>query len=312
MYNLAINSSEINPYNFSSFLSCTPGKAVKKEFLEWFVGFSEGDGSFGIVQEDGKTDRLVFVINQADKCLLDNIRDTFGFGNVKTFTQPHPETKEPYTYARYTVYDQKAIFALIEFFNGNLHLTKVQKRFNKWVQVFNKVSGKTIVLKSTQPVEAINLKTGWLSSFFEADGGFSASLTYDEKFALKHRLRLKSFVDQKGELEVLKRIASLLKVKNVRTRNKIKKYYQVECHSKVQLLIVCQYFEIYSCYGRKQEIQHLWSILSLMYVNNEHLGAELADLRQKVNKIQELNQLFKLHKSVLKLEQFKLENTIYL
>ena len=161
---------EIYPYNFSSFLSCTPGKAVSNDFLEWFIGFSEGDGSFGIIKEKDKKDRLVFVINQADKCLLDIIPDTLGFGNVNTFTQPHPETQEPYTYARYTVYDQKAILALIELFNGNLHLTKVQKRFNNWVKIFHQVSGQTIVLQSIQPVEAISLKTGWLSGFFEADG----------------------------------------------------------------------------------------------------------------------------------------------
>jgi LAGLIDADG endonuclease len=197
-------------------------------------------------------------------------------------------------------------------FNGNLHLTKVQKRFNNWVKVFNQISGKTILLKNIQPVGAISLQTGWLSGFFEADGGFSASLIYNERYALNHRLTLKSFLDQKGELEVLERIASLIKVKNVRIRNKIKKYYQVECHSKVHLLILTKYFEIYPCRGRKQEAQQEWAILSLMYMNSTHLKAELEVLRQKVNKIQELNQLFKLYKSVLKLEQFQLENTIFL
>jgi hypothetical protein len=72
---LAMDMGKINPYNFSSFLSCTPGKVVDKDFLEWFVGFSEGDGSFGIIKEEGQSDRLVFVINQADKRLLEVIRD---------------------------------------------------------------------------------------------------------------------------------------------------------------------------------------------------------------------------------------------
>lgn len=53
-------------------------------FLEWFIGFSEGDGCFLV--SDQKT-RCSFIIVQKDISLLYKIRTCLGFGNINIYTQ---------------------------------------------------------------------------------------------------------------------------------------------------------------------------------------------------------------------------------
>jgi hypothetical protein len=152
------------------------------------------------------------------------------------------------TYARFTVYELSAIRALIELFNGNLHLQKVQSRLSRWVELYNtqhlKSNEKRIILKTRKSESFITLKNGWLAGFFEAEGGFYAGLGKSPRSASKLRLRLRAFIDQKGEKDVLQHIASLLKVKNVSIRDEEKQYYQVEISSKIQLEILLNYLNV--------------------------------------------------------------------
>jgi hypothetical protein len=79
---------------YLAFHSLTPGnKNLDNLFLDWFIGFTEGDGSFQIFTESGKK-HLCFMLNQADLGLLNYIKKQFGFGNVTIFSQPNPKTGE--------------------------------------------------------------------------------------------------------------------------------------------------------------------------------------------------------------------------
>ena len=88
-------------------------KSKNSTFLEWFIGFSEGDGSFIVSKQ-----RCYFIINQKDIKLLYNIRTSLGFGQVITYSQNNR------TYGRYVVQDQKNCKRLTHIFNGNLVLKK--------------------------------------------------------------------------------------------------------------------------------------------------------------------------------------------
>nr|ALO20936.1 putative LAGLIDADG homing endonuclease [Microglena monadina] len=115
----AIKKSHKKTYfNFNEYYkkkSCHISK-LNVDLLEWFIGFSEGDGSFVIKRTEK---RILFVINQADLELMDKIRSLLGFGVVRTFKQ------NGRLYARYIVADQNGINKLIALFNGNIHLEKV-------------------------------------------------------------------------------------------------------------------------------------------------------------------------------------------
>jgi hypothetical protein len=72
-------------------------KITDVKFLQWFIGFSEGDGSFII----SKT-YCSFIINQ-EIALLYNIRTRLGFGKVTIYHQNGVK------YGRYHVQSRKIV-----------------------------------------------------------------------------------------------------------------------------------------------------------------------------------------------------------
>ena len=273
-------------FDFSSYNLVKPEHKTLLDigFLEWFIGFTEGDGSFHFHQN-----RPVFVINQADLGLLRQIRTTLGFGVVSTFKQTTKNGQET-TYARYTIKDKKGIYQLIALFNGNLHLNKVQKRFKLWVKQYNQIWGCEIPLKSRRNPNLISLNNSWLAGFFDAEGCCYASYTNDKRMRQGFRIRLKASVDQQFEYPVLQQIASLLKSPNVIVRNQEKKYFRVEVSSKISLAIVVEYLNEFKLQGRKKDAFAVWRKLVNLYRDDKHLLSDSTSLKGKIKKIQQINQ----------------------
>jgi len=125
-----VNSSEITretSFQFESFhrvyhqfYPTLP--SIDNQWLEWFIGFTEGDGSiFYNNKPYGK--ELRFVITQKEKEILEEIRKTFGFGVVRHFSSGN--------YYRYIVSDNKHNFILRHLFNGNLAIHYRIQQLNK-------------------------------------------------------------------------------------------------------------------------------------------------------------------------------------
>jgi hypothetical protein len=236
---------------------------VPDSFLEWFVGFSEGDGSFHL--KEGCPN---FVINQADLQVLQNIQKMLGIGHVSTFSQ------QGSVYARFVVQNKDQIECLIALFNGNIQLQKVQTRFQKWVGVFNQMYSNNIQILAKRQPQDITLQTAWLSGFFDSEGGFSAYITTREVqyrgkkhpsnapragvLAFRHRLYVKAYVDQKFKFDTFKQIVALFKVQNVTIRNAAKEYYRVEFTSKLQVSLILDYLMVYNLQGRKRFAYQIW------------------------------------------------------
>ena len=189
-------------------------------FLAWFVGFSEGDGSFIV-----SGNRLFFTITQKDGACLARLRTELGFGVICS-DRRFPHIK------RFTVTDRRWIGVLLHIFNGNLLLKKTTDRFALWVDAWNRVTGDTFVAHSrwdrfgnTEPPiqkregsararlgpgdvdllrrESQVWQTSWLSGFLEAEGCFTAGLE-------KQSPVLRFLLDQTGELELLVHVQLLL------------------------------------------------------------------------------------------------------
>lgn len=87
-------------------------------FLDFFRGFSEGDGSFGVY------DVPQFVISQKDRYILDLIKAKLGLGSV------HPAGDEYHFTVR--GWEDNKQLALI--FNGNIVIDKVLIRFKSYYE----------------------------------------------------------------------------------------------------------------------------------------------------------------------------------
>ena len=145
----------------------TTREAIKfdEKFKWWFVGFTEGDGSF-ILNKDGS---LEFKVTQSslDADILFYIKKQLGYGSVSR------QDKVKKTH-HFRVIDKKSILKLIEIFNGNIVTSYKLSQFKLWVQGFNK-KYKTNIL-CLQANHKLNLDNAWLSGFTDAKGCFTSSV----------------------------------------------------------------------------------------------------------------------------------------
>ena len=190
----------------------THKKDVDIGFLEWLVGFVEGDGTFCYRLASGTTStssrmRFLFQICQKDPKVLYKIRTGLGFGTVR-------ESGDELTrHWRYTVEDRRGIQRIMSLFNGNLVLPKRRRQFADWVNQAAQIHHPSLVLKSSSG-PMVSLCTGWLSGFIDAEGCFYANFTTpSRRSTLSARLTQKMHITQKdvyGDKRDLAEIALLL------------------------------------------------------------------------------------------------------
>ena len=245
-FDLVLSKQSFDPFGFVHLFK------EKKDttFFEWFIGFTEGDGSFALTKEPTKYNpdnvRPTFQINQKDPQVLYRIRKELGFGNIILIN----DKKTGASYYRYSVNKLECLRYLILLFNGNLVLDKAQSRFSKWVTAYNTLCDQrdTPVLKNKQKnkidtgnidigldkaafalqklrffnnfhqkiqvscaTPQINLNSAWLAGFTDAEGGFYASLSSNKRRSTGFRERYKFYIPQKGELKLLQRIDELVR-----------------------------------------------------------------------------------------------------
>lgn len=198
--------------------------SLDKAFIQWFVGFSEGDGSFGFSCQTGQSHfRHDFIINQKDPQVLYKIRSTLGFGTVKHYN----DFKQGTSYHRYIVSDIEGIFKLIQIFNGQLILNKTRLRYTEWCNTFFKRPQVIKIGFSLRPLRDrlehlshCSLDTAWLSGFIDAEGCFNAGF---DSSTLRSKIRLRFILDQKDESVFLESIISLFNSGLIQSRK--------ECHN---------------------------------------------------------------------------------
>ena len=188
-----------NSFDFSSFNKVLPQHKshIDTLFLEWFLGFAEGDGSWICTTNA----RNLFYINQKEIQILHRIRTTLGFGRVSHHG----------TYSRYTVADKPSVDRLIALFNGNLLLNKTHNRFSRWCDWANQSRKVPIVVRrKLEPSQPILSRTGWLAGFTDAEGCFNAQRIRDPRYTQGYRVRLRWTLDQHDEHSLLLHVRDLL------------------------------------------------------------------------------------------------------
>lgn len=305
-----IGSSETirkTTFNFNNYAKNTVSHQTKinKDFLEWFIGFTEGDGSFIV-----SNNRLFFIINQKEEKILYSIRQNLGFGKVSTYK----------TYSRFIVADKTNIDRLISIFNGNLVLNKTNERFISWLHArntyvsnlnnslhTNKICLKKSLFKKAccinkglnlpkviSKIEYLNKNklvcfenNAWLSGFIDAEGCFNAIKIKDVRYSLGFRVRLRFILDQKNEKKIFYKIQDFLQSKDcgvISNRTQIELMFRFTSTSISSHEILIKYLERYSLRTLKK-VSFLRFCSLLRYIKNRKTLVWKGKVLQKIENL---------------------------
>jgi hypothetical protein len=246
---------------------------LDEKFKFWFIGFTEGDGSFSVYKDK----YLEFKITQSsnDAQVLFFIKKELGFGSV-TLQDKNNKTHH------YRVINKKAILRLITIFNGNILTNHKNVQFADWIKAYNKIYNDNIIHKTS--ISNINLNNGWLGGFTDSEGCFTVSVIKNKKYNSR-QVTVRYILSQKGEVELLNKIALLLNGKV----HPIKSYYgynMVVNLTKLKTVLI--YFNKYKLKTKKLISYNNWLKVYNLVITKQHLtrsGLEKINvLKNKINK----------------------------
>lgn len=238
---------------------CQEDISTTTHFLEWFIGFAEGDGCFTYWLDQGRP-RLSFKIVQKDVSLLYKIKKGLGFGSVS----------KDRNYLSFYVGDKRGIQRLQSIFNGNLVLPKQRLRFENWVNFKNNSQDFTLSFNNRTVMPT--LETAWLSGFIEAEGCFYVQLSKKSTgFRIKSQKLTITQTDTHGEKDILKDINNLFQNKGNLYLAKPPNCFRIEIIHLECLKIVVKYFQRFGLKGKKHIAYFRWYRIYLMGLDSNHL-----------------------------------------
>jgi hypothetical protein len=245
-------------------------------FLIWFIGFTEGDGSF-IVAKKGN---LSFVIIQdtRDIQLLYMIQKELGLGKV---------IKQGKTTSRFIIQDKLGLYLIALLFNGNLVIPTKKESFQKFLLFLNKYNQKGslqfphIHFQFTPLFPTLN--DSWISGFIDSEGSFSVSIK-KKGFNICFDIAQKS-IENKYILDHLKLLFLVGKVYS----HYVKGVYYYRISGVKDVMKIDPYLEKNRLRSKKLKSYILWKDLQNRLLNKEHLNSTLRDslkvLASKVNNV---------------------------
>ena len=277
-YNNSKGSSETTcdiTYNFEEYSNLIPQqkKKINKNFLEWFIGFTEGDGSF-IVSKN----KVYFDITQNinDVQVLYYIKKELGFGKVLL------RSEKDRNVAVFYVTSKENFTRLMTIFNGNLSTKYKKEQFRAWLYTYNKQYGMNILFKDK--LVKPSLFSGWISGFSDAEGCFYGRVKSCWTSRLRRAPHLTFQVSQK-EIYIIKIIRDIFLVSEglvAQNNSDLKniKYdkgwdgWTFHCSSFTKLKVIRNYFSRYKLKTQKSLAFKKWCKIHDMVLNKEHLKLE--------------------------------------
>lgn len=234
---------------------------INQSFLEWLIGFTEGDGSFVISKN-----KVYFDITQnlEDIQVLYYIKKNLGFGKILIRNEPHRNVGVFY------VTSEINFFKLITIFNGNLCSNYKKNQFKNWLNVFNNQYKKDIIF--IDRIIKPSFYTGWLSGFIDAEGSFTGRLKSCKTSKLKKAPHLTLSISQKEFyiLNLIKELFSPLKFNNIRY-DKSWDGWQFHISSFKKLKFIKIYLNNFPLKTKKHIRFLKWSHIHDKIMNKEHL-----------------------------------------
>jgi hypothetical protein len=276
----------VTPFRFNIFNKCYnnrfPNAIVPNQsFLEWLVGFAEGDGSFTVNNRGNP----IFVITQntADLKVLEYIQQVLRFGRV---------IKQGANTSRFVVEDMASVALLIDLFNGNLVFPLKQASFALFMVAFNKrklllTRGQITKIEYIPTLVTPTFNDFWLCGLTDAEGCFNCSLLGNSN-AYRFRFLLAQF----GEinLAVLTHITTLIGGV-VRSHSCLQpSINELTVNGARNMDRVFKYFDNHPLQTKKAKSYQLWQEVHTSIINGEHLSPATRNiLKAKVATINSLN-----------------------
>ena len=256
-----------NNFNFSKFYDIhkayLPNHLTPSyNFLTWFVGFTEGEGSF-IVNNRGD---LAFVISQStsDIRILHFIKETLGFGKVIAQSEMT---------SRYVTQSKKEIEIIISIFNGNIILPSRQiklsnfiKGFNNWVNKGN-IRLEQVILKNNFILPTLD--NNWLAGFTDGEGCFTCSINNKKGYSFNFSIAQKWEINVK----ILQEICLLFKAGKV-SKHSVENVYEYRIGGIKYCPNIFPYFDKYTLLTKKSISYILWKQIHEDFVKKHHMDPE--------------------------------------
>jgi hypothetical protein len=249
---------------------------IPNNWLEWFVGFVEGDGTFAITYPTNPTNTQEIItfeikLSLVDEATLKHIKTVLGFGFIYTRA----------THSIFRVKDLQNLKYIIHLFNGNLVLPYRKRQFSQFLEIYNKKmlywSNKNKPRFDTEQItfqtsEILpTLKDAWISGFADAEGCFSIW------FNKKSRSAAITFNLSQSKIENLPILKHLITVFSAGTvggdgPNTPEQFYFLISGS-TNCLKVCPYFEKYPLKTIKLRSFAIWKNLNNEILLKRHLDS---------------------------------------
>lgn len=273
-------------YNFESFYLkfneyYPNAKKPSVQFLQWLIGFSEGEGSF-IVAKRGD---LSFVITQStiDINSLNYIKDNLGFGKVIV------QSSKQKTH-RFIVQDVKNLILISLIFNGNMVFPTRNARFLTFLSSFNErlLKNNMDIIKPKINTIIPTLQDAWLSGITDGEGSFTCSLLSNSS-----AFRFRYILTQKWEANkyVLEHLQNILKNSSANgsvVPHSADNVWELRINGVKNCQGLFTYFDEFNLVTKKKDSYLKWKAIHSRLVNKEHLNkdirSELISLAKGINK----------------------------
>lgn len=264
-------------YKFSEFYPNI--KRPSNKFLEWFIGFSEGEGSFILA----KRGDLAFVITQSTTDIknLNYIKDNLRFGKV--IKQSIKENTH-----RFVIQDIKNLYLVCLLFNGNMVFPTRKARFLTFLSSFNEklLKNNSTTLTPLDISVTPSIKDGWVSGITDGKGCFTCSILSNSS-----GYRYRYILTQKWEVNkyLLQHILSIFNIYSVQgciVPHSVNNVWELRVNGIKNCKGLFIYFDEYKLITKKKDSYLKWKSLYPRLVNKDHLNnnrLELIKLTKQIN-----------------------------
>lgn len=257
--NISFIKSNINLDSFYLEYNKYYNKKPSSEFLEWFIGFFEGNGEF----INYKNKRVSLCIFQKEKEILFFIKQNLSMGNIQYYSKK----KNIY---QLIISKQTDLIILANLFNGNITLPIKLLKFQIFLSNLNMnlIKQNLSIINFISHCRLPSLNDYWLSGLTDANGYFSIYFFNDFKYSIQY------LISQKYDINkiILEYINFNLFNFEINYVNSHKNYYELkinDIHNCNKLISL--YFDNFPLFSKKLENYNKWKYILNQIEKKNHL-----------------------------------------